>query len=596
MTVPERINALRAQMKQAGIDLYLIPTDDDHQSEYVGEHDKVREYITGFTGSAGTAVITQQEAGLWTDGRYFIQAEDQLSGSGITLYKMGEEGVPTLLEYVKAHLPEKGTLAFDGRVVSMNLGLRLEKIASVRGASVSCGRDLVDAIWKDRPPVSDHDAFALPVQYTGETRADKLKRVRASMKEAGANIHLIASLDDICWLINVRGSDIDYSPLLLCFALVTEKDMGLYVDAGKISDDLLSSLEEDEISIRPYEAIYDDIRDLTPSDTILLDASRVNYALFHSIPKGVHMVRRENPEVLMKSQKNEVEIKNLKNAHIKDGVAVTKFMYWMKENVGKTDITEVSAARKLEEFRRQEDGYMYQSFPPICAAKEHGAIVHYEADDKTDIPVENDTLFLTDTGGNYMEGSTDVTRTFALGHLTREMKEDYTTVLLGNLRLARTKFPHGTAGYHLDAIARAPLWEKGLNFNHGTGHGVGYLLSVHEDPCRFSPSVTPGAHNALECGMVITDEPGVYREGKYGVRIENELLVCSGMQTEYGQFLYFEPLTLVPIDLEGILPELLNEEDKAQLNAYHQNVYKILSPYLTDKEREWLETYTRPIE
>ncbi len=595
MTVPKRIEALRAQMKEAGIDLYLIPTDDDHQSEYVGEHDKVREYITGFTGSAGTAVISQTEAGLWTDGRYFIQADDQLKGSGITLYKMGEAHVPTLLEYISNHLPENGVLGFDGRVISMNLGLRLERIASARHASIRSDQDLVDLIWEDRPAVSDHPAFELPLEYTGETRADKLSRVRAFMKDTGANIHLLASLDDICWLTNLRGSDIDYSPLLLSFALVTEKDMGLYVDGSKISEDLLSSLEKDQVSIRPYEAIYDDIRDLEPSDTILLDPSRVNYALFRSIPKDTKVVRRENSEVLMKSQKNEVEIENLHNAHIKDGVAVTKFMYWMKENVGKTDITEVSAARKLEELRKEEDGYLYQSFPPICAEKEHGAIVHYEADEETDIPVEKDTLFLTDTGGNYMEGSTDVTRTFVLGSVTDQMKDDYTTVLLGHLRLARTKFPHGTAGYHLDAIARAPLWEKGLNFNHGTGHGVGYLLSVHEDPCRFSPAVTPGAHAALEDGMVITDEPGVYREGEYGIRIENELLVRKGEQTEYGQFMYFEPLTLVPIDLDGIVTDRLNEEDKAQLNAYHQRVYETISPYLTGEEASWLKTYTRPI-
>ncbi len=594
MTIQERLTALREKMAVYGYDVYLVPTDDAHQSEYVGEHDKAREFITGFTGSAGTALITEKEAGLWTDGRYFLQAEEELKGSGVTLFKMGEPGVPDLETYLAEVLPEKGVLGFDGRVVSVREGKLLEQAAADKNGTLSTGRDLINEIWTDRPPVSEEPAFALGLQYTGESRADKLARVRKAMQKDGADLHILASLDDVCWLTNLRGNDIAYSPLLLSYALLTPDSMNLYVDERKLEAQIRSDLEKDGITIRPYNAIYEDLPK-AEGKKILLDPARLNYALYKSIPAGIEILEKENPEVLMKSMKNDTEINNLIQAHIKDGAAVTKFMRWMKQEIGKRPVTELKAAEKLESFRKEQEGYLWQSFPPICASGEHGAIIHYEPTPETDVPVNQDGFFLADTGGNYWEGSTDVTRTFALGSLTEKMKNDFTTVLKGNLRLARARFPHGTNGYNLDVLARQPLWEIGSDYNHGTGHGVGYLLCIHEGPCHFSRSAVPGEHSVLETGMTLSDEPGIYLEGEYGIRIENELLVCEAGSSGPVQFLCFDPLTLVPIDRDAINPKLLSEEDKDQLNAYHARVYETLAPYMDDDEKTWLKDYTRPV-
>ncbi len=594
MTIPERLAALREKMTENGYDAYLVPTDDAHQSEYVGEHDKAREFITGFTGSAGTALIMPDMAGLWTDGRYFLQAADELKNSTVTLFKMGEPNVPTLEEYIEQHLPAGGTLGFNGRVVSVREGLTLEKIVTEKGGSIRYDRDLIDEVWTDRPPVSTEPAFALDLTYAGESRADKLTRVREAMKKEGADLHILASLDDVCWLTNLRGNDIAYSPLLLSYALISKDTMNLYVDEQKLSDEIRSSLQEDGMTICPYTAIYEGLPKVT-GKKILLDPARLNYALYQSIPKDIEILEEENPEVLMKSMKNDTEINNLINTHIKDGVAVTKFMRWMKEEIKERSITELEAAEQLDGYRKEQEGYLWQSFPPICASGEHGAIIHYEPTPETDIPVNPDGLFLADTGGNYWEGSTDVTRTFALGEITDKMKADFTAVLKGNLRLARCKFPHGTNGYNLDALARGPLWEIGSDYNHGTGHGVGYLLCIHEGPCHFSRSAVPGEHAVLEKGMTISDEPGIYLEGEYGIRIENELLVKEDKCIDGKQFMRFEPLTLVPIDLDAVDTALLSKEDKEQLNAYHAKVYKTLSPHLSDEENEWLKEYTREI-
>lgn len=595
MNVPERITALRAQMSKYGYDVYMVPTDDNHQSEYVGEHFKARAFITGFTGSAGTAVITQTEAGLWTDGRYFIQAAHQLEGSGVTLFKMGEPGVPTVEEYIESVLPEGGILGFDGRVVAMGEGQALEKAAQAKNANIDYSRDLIDCIWEDRPPLSEKPAFALGEEYTGESTESKLARIREAMKTSGADVHLIAALDDVCWTTNLRGDDIEYFPLLLSYALITMDEMKLYIDERKLTDEMKEKLVKDNISIHPYNAIYEDVKALPADSAVLVDPARLNYALYNNLPKEATVIEEMNPTVLMKSIKNDTEIKNIINAHVKDGVAVTKFMYWLKKNIGKTEITEISAAEKLEEFRKEQEGYLWQSFEPICGSGEHGAIVHYAATPETNVPVVTDGLFLTDTGGGYMEGSTDITRTFAFGKLTDRMKEDFTTVLLCNLRLARAVFLHGTCGYNLDILARMPAWERGINFNHGTGHGVGYLMNIHEAPCGFRIAIREREKATIEAGMVITDEPGIYIEGSHGIRTENELLVREGQKTEYGQFLYFEPITYVPIDLDAVNPDMMTAEDKKQLNEYHAKVYEMVAPNLNEDEREWLKEYTRAI-
>lgn len=595
MNVPERISALRALMEERGYDAYMVPTDDNHQSEYVGEHFKARAFITGFTGSAGTAVITKDAAGLWTDGRYFIQAEQQLSGSGVKLFKMGEPDVPTVEDFIADVLPEGGTLGFDGRVVAMGEGQALEAAAAKKNAKIDYSTDLIDKIWEDRPALSEEPAFALGIEYTGESTESKLKRIRKSMAEEGADIHIIAALDDVCWTTNLRGNDIEFFPLLLSYAVITKEDMKLYIDERKLTDEMKENLAKDNISLRPYNAIYEDVKELSADSAILVDPSRLNYALYNNLPEGAKVIEKVNPTVLMKAMKNDTEIKNIKNAHVKDGVAVTKFMHWLKKNVGKTEITEISAAEKLEEFRKEQEGYLWQSFEPICGSGEHAAIVHYAATPETNIPVVTDGLFLTDTGGGYMEGSTDITRTFAFGKLTDRMITDFTTVLLCNLRLARAVFMHGTCGYNLDILARMPAWERGINYNHGTGHGVGYLMNIHEAPSGFRIAIREREKAVIEPGMVITDEPGIYIEGSHGIRTENELLVCEKETTEYGQFLCFEPITYVPIDLDAVNPDMLTKEDKEQLNAYHAKVYELVSPHLDEEEKEWLKEYTRAI-
>ncbi len=595
MNVPERISALRALMEDRGYDAYMVPTDDNHQSEYVGEHFKARAFITGFTGSAGTAVITKDAAGLWTDGRYFIQAEQQLSGNGVKLFKMGEPGVPTVEEFIADVLPEGGTLGFDGRVVAMGEGQALEAAAAKKNGKIDYSTDLIDKIWEDRPALSEEPAFALGIEYTGESTESKLKRIRKAMEEEGADIHIIAALDDVCWTTNLRGNDIEFFPLLLSYAVITKEDMKLYIDERKLTDEMKANLAKDNISLRPYNAVYEDVKELCADSAILVDPSRLNYALYNNLPKGAKVIEKVNPTVLMKAMKNDTEIKNIKSAHVKDGVAVTKFMHWLKKNVGKTEITEISAAEKLEEFRKEQEGYLWQSFEPICGSGEHAAIVHYAATPETNVPVVTDGLFLTDTGGGYMEGSTDITRTFAFGKITDRMAEDFTTVLLCNLRLARAVFMHGTCGYNLDILARMPAWERGINYNHGTGHGVGYLMNIHEAPSGFRIAIREREKAVIEPGMVITDEPGIYIEGSHGIRTENELLVCEKEKTEYGQFLCFEPITYVPIDLDAVNPDMMTKEDKEQLNAYHAKVYELVSPHLNEEEKEWLKEYTRAI-
>lgn len=595
MSIAERITALRALMADRGYDVYMVPTDDNHQSEYVGEHFKARAFITGFTGSAGTAVITKDEAGLWTDGRYFIQAAQQLEGTGVKLFKMGEPGVPTVEEYIADVIPQNGTLGFDGRVVAMGEGQALVDAIAPKNAKINYSEDLIDLIWEDRPALSEKPAFALGEEYTGESTAHKLTRIREAMKEAGANVHVIAALDDVCWTTNLRGDDIEFFPLLLSYAVITMDDMKLYIDERKLTDEMKANLAKDNISLRPYNAVYEDVKELSGSDVIMVDPARLNYALYNNLPENAKVVELTNPTVLMKAMKNDVEIKNIINAHIKDGVAMTKFMYWLKKNVGKIEITEISAAEKLESFRKEQEGYLWQSFEPICGSGEHAAIVHYAATPETNIPVVTDGLFLTDTGGGYMEGSTDITRTFAFGKLTDRMKEDFTTVLLCNLRLARAVFMYGTCGYNLDILARMPAWERGINYNHGTGHGVGYLMNIHEASSGFRIAIRDREKAPIESGMIITDEPGIYIEGSHGIRTENELLARNGQKTEYGQFMYFEPITYVPIDLDAVIPEMMTKEDKEQLNAYHAKVYELIAPKLSEEEREWLKEYTRAI-
>ena len=595
MKVADRIAALRGEMVREGIDIWIVPSADYHQSEYVGSFFKARQYMTGFTGSAGTAVFTKDKECLWTDGRYFIQAENELRGSGIVLCKMGEPECDTIEAFLEKELPETGVIGFDGRTIGVGEGKRYEDAASFKKGKVSYQFDLVGRIWENRPRLPDEKAFALDEKYTGESAASKLERVRTKMKECGADVHLLTSLDDIAWLLNIRGNDVAYCPLVLSY-LVLYMDHGeLFTAEEKFSSELSEKLARDGIVLRPYDEIEKVVSDLSPSLSILLDPDRVNYALYRRLPKNMEVIETENPEILMKCIKNDTEIKNIKIAHMKDAAAHTKFMYWLKKNIGKTEITEISAAEKLEAFRREQGGYLEASFEPISAFAEHGAIVHYSASAESNAVLSEGKLLLTDTGGHYMEGSTDITRTVALGEVSQKEKEDFTLTARAMLRLMNTVFLHGCSGANLDCIAREIYWKKKVNFNHGTGHGVGYLLNVHEPPVNFRWKEGKTPAPVLEKNMVITDEPGIYIEGSHGIRLENELVVCEDEKNEYGQFMRFEPLTYVPIDLDALLPEQMTEEERIMLNDYHKKVFEVVAPYLNDEEKTWLKEYTRPV-
>ena len=595
MTIPEKLQALRAVMKANGIDIYVVPTDDFHQSEYVGEHFKARAYITGFTGSAGTAVITLDEAGLWTDGRYFLQAGKQLEGTTITLRKMGEPGVPTIPEYLAEALPTGGTLGVDGRVISVNTGDEYEKIAADKGGKIQYHQDLIDQIWTDRPELSREPVFALGVEYAGETTESKLTRIREEMKKNHADKHVLTTLDDICWTLNIRGNDVEFFPLVLSYAVITMDSMELYIDESKLDDELKASLSKDGVHLHPYNDIYEDIKKLDADTTLLLDKVRLNYALYKNIPEQVTIVDVQNPEILFKALKNETEIENIRKAQIKDSIAHVRFMKWVKENVNKQEITEISASDKLDEFRAEMGNFLRPSFDPISAYGEHGAIVHYSSTPETNIQVKEGSLLLMDTGAGFYEGSTDVTRTYALGEIPQYMKDDFTLVAISNLCLADARFKEGISGANLDYLARRPFWERNMDFNHGTGHGVGYLLNVYEGPAGFHWRTRGNSICPFQKGMVITDEPGIYIEGSHGIRLENEVLVCEGEKNEYGQFLHFEIITLIPFDLDAINPDIMTESEKKLLNQYHAKVYETLAPHLTEEEAEWLKKYTREI-
>lgn len=595
MTVPERLSALRKCMEEKNIDVYVVPTADFHQSEYVGEHFKARKFITGFSGSAGTAVITKTEARLWTDGRYFIQAAAQLEGTTIELMKMGEPGVPEMNAYIEEVLKEGETLGFDGRVVSVGEGEGYAAIARKKNAKVNYQVDLIDEIWEDRPVLSEEPAFNLDVKYAGETVASKLARIREEMKEAGTNVHVVSTIDDICWTLNIRGNDIDFFPLVLSYGIITMDSFELYIDEKKLDDKLKAKLAKDGVNLHPYNDIYEDVKKFGSDVIAMIDPGKLNYALFNNIPENVKTVEKRNPAILMKAIKNPVEIENIRKAQIKDSVAHVRFMKWLKENVGKMRITEMSASDKLDEFRAEMGKFIRPSFEPISSFGEHGAIVHYTSSPETDVELKEGQLFLTDTGAGFYEGSTDVTRTYALGEVPQIMKDHFTLVAISNLQLGSAKFLEGSTGMILDILARKPFWDRDLNFNHGTGHGVGYLLNIHEGPAGFRWKYRKGETEVLQEGMVITDEPGIYIEGSHGIRLENELLTCKGTLNEYGQFMYFEAITLIPMDLDAINPDIMTQEDKKLLNDYHAKVYEVIAPYLNEEEQEWLKKYTRAI-
>lgn len=595
--ITERLAALRKEMAKRNISIYVVPTADFHESEYVGEHFKARKFITGFTGSAGTAVITMEEAGLWTDGRYFVQAEKQLQGSTVTLYRMGEEGVPTVNEFIEQKLKEGGTIGFDGRVVNTRWGLQLKEIAKKKNGALYVEEDLIDLIWKDRPALAKTPMFILEEKYSGKSTKTKLEELRAAMEKEGADTHILTSLYDIAWLLNVRGNDIECVPVVLSFLILTKTDCTWFLQEEILTDEIRAYLNENHVKTRPYEEVYAAAAELPADAKVLLDRACVNYRICNNLKDSITIVDGANPTELMKAIKNPVEVDNTRAAHVKDGVAFTKFMYWLKQNIGKEKITEISASDYLEKCRREQEGLIELSFNTISAYGPNAAMMHYSATPESDAELKPEGFLLVDSGGHYYEGTTDITRTIALGPITDEMRLHFTTVCRSNLNLANAKFLYGCSGLNLDILSRGPLWQIGIDYKCGTGHGVGYLLNVHEGPNGFRWRVVPERHDngTLEEGMITTDEPGVYLEGKYGIRTENELVCHKAEKNEYGQFMEFENITYAPIDLDAIDPDEMTGTERKLLNDYHKKVYETISPYLTAEEKEWLKKYTRAI-
>lgn len=594
--IAERLSRLRALMQQKGVGAYYVPTADFHLSEYVNPYFKSRQYLTGFTGSAGTLVVTMDEAALWVDGRYFIQAEEQLSGTPVKLMKMGEEGVPSVLEYL-SKLPEGAVIGLDGRTVSAAMALRMEKTLSTRNITLEPDMDLVGDIWPDRPPLPNAPVYVLGVDSVGVSAADKIADIRRVLVEKDADAHVLCTLDDIAWLFNLRGGDVECNPVFLSYAIIERDAAYIFADKSKFHACVQEYLRQLNVTLLPYNDIYEFASKYDEGDAILLSTASVNYTLYDKLYDKAIIIDEENPEQLKKAIKNPVEIENMRKAHIKDGLAVMRFMRWVKENVGKEPISELSAAAKMDSLRLETEGNLGRSFSTISAYGPHAALPHYAPTEESNLAVEPRGFLLMDSGGQYYEGTTDITRTIAVGPLTDTEKKHFALVLRSMLRLANARFLYGCRGLNLDILARGPLWDEGLDFKHGTGHGIGYLLNVHEAPNGFRWKIVPERVDScvFEEGMITSDEPGIYIEGSHGIRTENLIVCRKGEKNEYGQFMYFETLTMAPIDLDAIDPSYLNDAEKQQLNDYHRLVYEKLSPYMDDGEREWLRKYTRAI-
>lgn len=591
MKVTERLEKLRKIMKDKGIDYYIIPSEDAHQNEYVCEHYRGRAYMSGFTGSAGTLLVGLENAILWTDGRYFIQALDELKGSGIEMFKMRIPGWPSLLDWLKENAKAGETIAFDGKVFSIGEYKDFKKLEKGNKLNIKIDEDLLEEVWKERPSLPKEKAFLHEVKYCGKSAKEKLREVREEMKKLGANNYIIASLDDIAWLYNIRGNDVKCNPVVLSYVLVKENEAYLYVDKSKFTPKMEEELLNEGVTLKSYEEIGEDISNL--EGKILIDPNKISAYLYECIKDKNNIVEFGNITTKFKAIKNEVELDNLRKCQVRDGVAMVKFMKWLKDNIGKIEISEISASDKLEELRSLDELFKGISFETIAGHKEHGAMMHYSATPESDYKLEPRGFLLIDSGGQYLDGTTDITRTFVLGELTEEERKDYTLVLIGHIGLMRAKFLKGTTGSALDIKAREPLWNEGIDYKCGTGHGVGFFLNVHEGPQSISPVPNKVA---LEPGMIITNEPGVYREGKHGIRTENTMVVVKDTYSEeFGEFYKFDTISLCPIDLEGLDISLLNKEEKAWLNNYYKKVYDLLSPYLDEEEKEFLKNETRQI-
>ena len=589
----QRLAALRAEMKREGLAAFIIPTSDFHDTEYVADYFAARRHFSGFTGSAGTLVVLADKAALWTDGRYFIQAEKELDGSGIDLMRMGQENTPSILSYLETNLKPGETVGFDGRTVSFRGAREWKRKLAAKGIELESGKDLVSRVWTDRPPMPKSETFVYPLEFAGKSVQEKLADVRKVMAEEGAKAHIITKIDEIIWLYNFRADDIPCFPAALSYALITPERASLYIDESRVDAGTKKQLADAGVELKPYDRIYEDANVL--EGPVMIDPSFVNTRIAGSLP--TQPLEMPDPIVMMKAVKNEAELAATREAHLKDGVAVTEFMYWLKNLPADAGETEVSAADYLRGRRKEQEGYFEDSFATISAYKENAAMMHYHPG-AVDVPLKQEGMLLVDSGGQYMDGTTDITRTFVLGPITDEAKKWFTKALRGHIRLEKAKFLHGCRGLNLDILARGPMWEEEIDYQCGTGHGVGHVSNVHEAPNGFRWKIVPERNDScvLEPGMITSDEPGVYEEGKFGIRHENEILVKAAGKNRYGQFLEFEPLTFVPFDRDGIDPALMTEDEIQWLDDYHRDVYDKIAPRLKDEAvKAWLKDVTRPL-
>lgn len=584
-STPEKLTALRAAMSTSHIDAWIIPSSDPHESEYSSEHWGSREWLSGFTGSAGTVVVLKDQAALWTDGRYFLQASQELENSGIELMRDGMPEVPAIQEWLADTLPEGSVVGFDGKVMSHQQTQKLLDAFKDKNITIKFENDLLETIWSDRPAMPATPVFLHDDSIAGKTREEKLTEVRLEMTKKGASHLLITMLDDIAWLLNLRASDIECNPVFLSYILLTDTDIKLYINASRIEDDALQALKQSGIELLPYDAIAENIRSLSSNTRLLMNPASTNQWLVNALPESVRIIKAASPTLLLKAIKNDVEIQRMGDCHRRDGAAVVRFMRWLEETIPGGEVTELSLDEYLQASRAQAPEFKGPSFPTIAGYASNGAIIHYRADEQSCQSVEPKGLLLVDSGAQYPDGTTDITRTFACGPMTEEEQKDYTLVLKSHINLAKARFLKGTRGMQLDILARQPVWEAGQNYNHGTGHGIGYFLNVHEGPHSVSPK---WIDQPLQVGMLLTNEPGMYRNGKHGVRLENIMRVAEDITTEFGEFYKLVPMTLAPIDTRPIIREMLTQPEIDWLNQYHEMVREELSPLLSGADLDWL--------
>lgn len=583
------LSDLRQKMKSRTMEAYIIPSSDPHNSEYLSDYYKSVEFISGFTGSQGTVVITQEKAGLWTDGRYFIQAEKQLRGTGIDLYKMGTDDL-TVVDFLREEVSDFGKIGINGETCSYKYYMELKEGLEARVLITNV--DFIDEIWKFRPAKPRKEIKILKEEQTGQSASEKISQLQKYLKHSEIDYYFLGSLEDICYLYNIRGRDIDYNPVVLAYALITQNSAAIYVDEEKCSDEVIDYFEEQNIKLRKYDGIYIDLKEIPGKSNLYFDPEKTNMDIYDSVNSNVRFIKKTNITTFMKAIKNDVEIENMKRAFIKDGVALVKYLHWLETGVPTGNVTESSGAKRLESFRKEQEGYLEPSFETISAYGENAALPHYVPVPGEVADLKEKGLYLVDSGGQYDHGTTDITRTIALGPLTEEECRDYTLVLKGHIALMNAKFKEGTKGASLDILAREPLWKEGVDFNHGTGHGIGYMLSCHEGPQSISPRNT---EIEIEKRMFLSNEPGIYKEGRHGIRIENIMLCVDSEKTEFGRFLEFECISFCPIDTKPILKELLSFEEIEWVNQYHKNCFEKLAPYLEGSEIDFLQEVTKRI-